>query len=129
VTDVEWFLLVDEGTRNGKAKDNATTIGGGWQSGLLTAGGAGVSTQKVGYSQDAGLFAQGRAACTAGMVNWTPQTSSSSSTTTGGKATKANKHKSKSHSKSKTGSKSKSKPAGTGSGSSKHPKPPKPHRL
>jgi hypothetical protein len=129
VTDVEWFLLVDEGTRNGKAKDNATTIGGGWQSGLLTAGGAGVSTQKVAYTQDAGLFAQGRAACTAGMVNWTPQTSSSSSTTTGGKATKANKHKSKSHSKSKTGSKSKSKPAGTGSGSSKHPKPPKPHRL
>lgn len=72
VTDVEWFLLVDEFTRNGKDA-NGTTIGGGWQSGMLTAGGEGKSTPKPVYGQDAPLFAQGRAACTAGMVNWTPK--------------------------------------------------------
>lgn len=73
VTDVEWFLLVDEATRNGRDQ-NGNSIGGGWQSGLLTAGGQGVSTPKVAYTQDAPFFAAGRSACTAGMVNWTPQT-------------------------------------------------------
>ena len=73
VTDVEWFLLVDEPTRNGKDKTNTTSLGGGWQSGLLTAGGQGISTPKPAYAQDAPLFAEGRSACTAGMVNWTPQ--------------------------------------------------------
>jgi len=104
VTDVEWFLLVDEATRNGKAKDNATTIGGGWQSGLLTAGGAGVSTQKIGYTQDAGLFAQGRSACTAGMVNWTPTVApaagkTTTTTTTGGTSAPPGKGKGKSKGK------------------------------
>jgi cell division septation protein DedD len=123
VTDVEWFLLVDEATRNGKAKDNSTTIGGGWQSGLLTAGGHGVSTEKVGYTQDAPFFAQGRAACTAGMVNWTPQTSSTSGgkTTTAAGKSKSAKHHAKKKAKTKTKSKTKT-----------HPKPkkkPTPHRL
>jgi hypothetical protein len=38
----------------------------------MTAGGQGVSTPKIAYTQDAPLFAAGRAACTAGMVNWHP---------------------------------------------------------
>ena len=97
VTDVEWFLLVDEATRNGKDQ-NGKTIGGGWQSGLLTAGGEGVSTEKVAYTQDAPFFAQGRAACTAGMTNWTPlaaSTSGSGGKTIGGKSGKPAKHKAK----------------------------------
>jgi hypothetical protein len=75
VTDVEWFLLVDEPTRSGRDEANTKSIGGGWQSGFLTAGGEGVSTQKVAYAQDAFLFSEGRSACAAGMVNWTPQAS------------------------------------------------------
>jgi hypothetical protein len=71
VTDVEWFLLVDEPTRNGRDKDG-TPIGGGWQSGLLTAGGEGVSTPKTAYAAVTPLFAEGRAACTAGVTNWLP---------------------------------------------------------
>ena len=42
VTDVELFLLIDEIYRNGKDA-NGVVRGGGWQSGLLTAGGQGVS--------------------------------------------------------------------------------------
>ncbi|HEY2541848.1 MAG TPA: hypothetical protein VGH92_02235, partial [Gaiellaceae bacterium] len=76
VTDVEWFLLVDEPTRDGHDA-NGNYIGGGWQSGLLTAGAAGVSTPKLAYAQDAALFAAGRSACTAGMVTWTPTASNS----------------------------------------------------
>ncbi len=72
VTDVEWFLLVDEQTRNGKGKDG-TRLGGGWQSGLLTAGGPGMSTPKLAYTLDAPLFAAGRSACTTGFVSWTPK--------------------------------------------------------
>lgn len=72
VTDVEWFLLVDEPTRNGRARDGVTYLGGGWQSGLLTAGGQGVSTPKPAYSADAPLFAAGRTACTAGFTSWAP---------------------------------------------------------
>jgi hypothetical protein len=84
VTDVEWFLLIDEPTRNGKDQTGAT-IGGGWQSGLLTAGGQGVSTPKPAYSADAPLFSAGRAACTAGLTSWTP------SATKAAKAVKAPK--------------------------------------
>jgi hypothetical protein len=72
VTDVEWFLLVDETTRNGRTQDGTTYMGGGWQSGMMTAGGTGVSTPKLVYTQDSPLFAEGRAACTAGFVSWTP---------------------------------------------------------
>lgn len=77
VTDVEWFLLIDEATRSGKDQ-TGKSIGGGWQSGFLTAGGEGVSTEKVSYTADAPLFAQGRSACTTGMVHWTPSGAASS---------------------------------------------------
>jgi hypothetical protein len=78
VTDVEWFLLVDEPTRDGKDQ-SGNFIGGGWQSGFLTAGGKGVSTPKLAYTQDAPLFAQGRAACTGAQISWSPSTSSTGS--------------------------------------------------
>lgn len=87
VTDVELFLLVDEATRNGKDR-NGNVLGGGWQSGLMTAGGAGVSTPKLAYTQLAPLFAQGRAACAGPRVNWTPLGAGSTgggSTSSGGK--------------------------------------------
>ena len=71
VTDVEWFLLVDEATRDGR-NQAGNIVGGGWQSGLLTAGGEGVSTPKLAYAQDAPLFAQGRAACTGPEISWSP---------------------------------------------------------
>jgi len=71
VTDVEWFLLIDEATRNGRDQ-NGNVIGGGWQSGFLTAGGQGVSTPKASYQADAPFFAEGRKACTATIVRWKP---------------------------------------------------------
>jgi len=74
VTDVEWFLLVDEMTRNGRSADGTSVLGGGWQSGLLTAGGPGVSTPKVAYAQVAPYLAAGRSACTAGLHLWAPST-------------------------------------------------------
>jgi hypothetical protein len=92
VTDVEWFLLVDESTRNGKDKIGKT-IGGGWQSGLLTAGGEGVSTPKAAYASDAPLFAEGRAACTSGMTHWSPLAASKAAKGKG----KPGKSKSKGH--------------------------------
>ena len=73
VTDVELFLLVDEKYRNGK-DETGKVVGGGWQSGLLTAGGEGVSQPKVAYTQDAPLFAEGRAACAGPMTQWAPAT-------------------------------------------------------
>jgi hypothetical protein len=71
VTDVELFLLVDERYRNGH-DETGKVVGGGWQSGLMTAGGEGVSTPKIAYAQDAPVFAAGRAACTARLVRWSP---------------------------------------------------------
>jgi hypothetical protein len=75
ITDVELFLLVDEKYRNGK-DETGKVVGGGWQSGLLTAGGEGVSMPKLAYTQDAPLFAAGRAACTGPMISWSPSTDS-----------------------------------------------------
>jgi hypothetical protein len=73
VTDVGLFLLVDEKYRNGKDA-NGVTLGGGWQSGLLTAGGEGVSQPKKAYTDASLTFDRdmGRAACHAGMTTWTP---------------------------------------------------------
>lgn len=84
VTDVELFLLIDEATRDGKSADGTSVIGGGWQSGLLTAGGEVLSTPKLAYSAVAPLFAQGRTACAGGLVSWAPGAPGSSGTTTGG---------------------------------------------
>jgi len=60
VTDVELFLLVDEQQLSG------------WQSGLLTAGGKGVSRAKPAYGALGPVFGAGRGACTAGAVAWMP---------------------------------------------------------
>ncbi|HEV7132956.1 MAG TPA: hypothetical protein VGN27_04380 [Gaiellaceae bacterium] len=107
VTDVEWFLLVDEATRDGRDQ-NGNVIGGGWQSGFLTAGGQGVSAPKADYSQDAPLFAQGRAACTGQQILWTPQGASTGNGGTHGKKPVVHKpvhkkpvHKKPSHKKPK----------------------------
>jgi hypothetical protein len=77
VTDVALFLLVDEKYRNGK-DETGTVVGGGWQSGLLTAGGEGVSQPKLAYSDASLTFDRdsGRAACHGGMTSWTPKTGS-----------------------------------------------------
>ena len=79
VTDVELFLLVDEKYRNGK-DETGKVVGGGWQSGLLTAGGEGVSQPKLAYGQDGPLFGKGRAACAGPLTTWSP----SGSAATGG---------------------------------------------
>jgi hypothetical protein len=71
VVGVQLFLLVDEKYRNGRNESN-TYVGGGWQSGLVTAGGEGVSVQKSSYAQSAPLFAAGRAACTGPLISWSP---------------------------------------------------------
>lgn len=72
VTDVELFLLGDEATRNGRSQDGGTVLGGGWQSGLLTAGGQGVAQPKPAYAALASDFGAGRAACKGPLVSWTP---------------------------------------------------------
>ena len=71
VVGVQLFLLADEKYRNGR-DETGKYIGGGWQSGLMTAGGDGVSTAKRAYSQLAPLFAEGRAACAGAMISWVP---------------------------------------------------------
>ncbi|MEP6811867.1 MAG: hypothetical protein ABI990_02640 [Actinomycetota bacterium] len=71
VVGVQLFLLVDEKYRNGRNESN-TYVGGGWQSGLVTAGGEGVSQQKSSYAKTAPIFAAGRAACAGPMISWSP---------------------------------------------------------
>jgi len=71
VVGVQLFLLVDEKYRDGR-DESGNYVGGGWQSGLLTAGGAGVSQPKLAYTSDAPLFAQGRAACAGPLISWSP---------------------------------------------------------
>jgi hypothetical protein len=71
VVGVQLFLLVDEKYRNGRNESN-TYVGGGWQSGLVTAGGEGVSQQKSSYAKTAPIFAAGRAACAGPMIAWSP---------------------------------------------------------
>ena|GEM_PF-6811862 len=70
VVSVELFLLEDEKYRDGR-DENGNYVGGGWQSGLLTAGGDGVSQPKLAYTEDAPLFADGRSACAGPLVRWT----------------------------------------------------------
>jgi hypothetical protein len=71
VVGVQLFLLVDEMYRNGRDRSNKY-VGGGWQSGLVTAGGEGVSQQKSSYATSASLFGLGRAACAGRMTSWSP---------------------------------------------------------
>jgi hypothetical protein len=87
IATVNWFLLVDESTRDGKDSSGAT-VGGGWQSGLLTAGGKGVSTPKQAYSALAADWAAGRGACRGKQIAWKPN---GSATGKGGKAPKGGK--------------------------------------
>jgi len=82
VTDVELFLLVDEKYRNGK-DETGKVVGGGWQSGLLTAGGEGVSQPKLAYSQDGPVFGKGRAACVGPLTAWSPAGSTATGATGG----------------------------------------------
>jgi hypothetical protein len=71
VVSVQLFLLADEKYRNGH-DETGKYIGGGWQSGLLTAGGDGVSMPKRAYALDGPLFSQGRSACSGPTVAWAP---------------------------------------------------------
>jgi hypothetical protein len=71
VVGVQLFLLIDEKYRNGR-DETGKYMGGGWQSGLLTAGGEGVSQPKLAYAQAAPLFAAGRAACAGPLISWAP---------------------------------------------------------
>ena len=64
-------MLVDERYRNGRDESGAY-VGGGWQSGLVTAGGDGVAQEKSSYAPSAALFGDGRAACTSQLVSWSP---------------------------------------------------------
>ena len=74
VVGVQLFLLVDEKYRNGRDESGAY-LGGGWQSGLVTAGGDGVSQPKSSYAPSAALFGAGREACTGQLVAWSPSAS------------------------------------------------------
>jgi hypothetical protein len=74
VVGVQLFLLVDETFRNGRDA-TGKYMGGGWQSGLVTAGGDGVSSQKLAYGASAPLFAAGRSACSGQMISWSPSKS------------------------------------------------------
>jgi hypothetical protein len=71
VVGVQLFLLVDEKYRNGR-DETSKYVGGGWQSGLVSAGGEGVSQAKSSYAKAAPLFGAGRSACTGGLVSWSP---------------------------------------------------------
>ncbi len=93
VADVELFLLVDETYRNGR-DENGTFLGGGWQSGLLTAGGPDVSQPKLAYGQLADDWGAGRGACSGALIKWAPGSSHAA-----GKATA--KPKPKAHTKHK----------------------------
>jgi hypothetical protein len=67
VVGVQLFLLVDEKYRNGR-DETGSYVGGGWQSGIVTATGA----HKAAYGASAPLFAAGRAACGGPMISWAP---------------------------------------------------------
>jgi polysaccharide biosynthesis protein PslG len=83
ITTVNWFGLVDETSRDGRDRAG-TAYGGGWQAGLMTAGGEGVSQAKQAYAALASDFAAGRGACKGKLIAWTPTTSGGSTGSTGG---------------------------------------------
>jgi hypothetical protein len=83
IATVNWFLLVDESTRDGK-DGSGTQIGGGWQSGLVTAGGQSLSTPKPAYSALAPIWLKGSGACAGGQINWKPSTAGRSTDSNGG---------------------------------------------
>jgi hypothetical protein len=113
VATVNLFLLVDEKYRNGR-DETGKVVGGGWQSGLLTAGGEGVSTPKQAYTALASDFAAGRGACHGKLISWTPD----GATGGAGKGAKGGKGK-----PGKLGKGSK----GKGKTKAGPKKPPKPH--
>jgi hypothetical protein len=76
IATVNWFNLVDETSRDGRDR-SGLAYGGGWQAGLLTAGGEGVSVAKQAYTGAAPDFALGRAACKGAQITWSPAGSSS----------------------------------------------------
>jgi hypothetical protein len=83
VSTVNWFGLVDETSRDGRDR-SGTAYGGGWQAGLMTAGGEGVSQAKQAYAALAPDFALGRAACKGPLIAWSPKGSANSAGSTGG---------------------------------------------
>jgi hypothetical protein len=90
VTSVQLFLLADEKYRNGRDADG-NPLGGGWQSGLLTAGGSGVSAPKLAYSQVGADFLAGRSACTGQMISWSPASAKGGKGSKGGTSGKGGK--------------------------------------
>ena len=100
VVSVQLFLLADEKYRNGKDA-NGTQLGGGWQSGLLTAGGEGVSQPKAAYAQVGPDFAAGRGACHGQLINWSPSTQGTKPTDPAGSGGPTAKPKPKAKAKQK----------------------------
>jgi hypothetical protein len=83
IVSVQLFLLMDEPYRNGR-NEAGQSVGGGWQSGLITTGGEGKSKPKQAYSQVASDFSAGRSACQGPMINWQPKGGTGSSGGSGG---------------------------------------------
>lgn len=99
IATVNWFGLVDETSRDGRDQ-SGNAYGGGWQAGLLTAGGQGVSTPKLAYTGASPDWALGRAACKGPQITWAPDKSSSGAGSGGTTAKKTppphkTKHKTK----------------------------------
>ncbi|HET8777747.1 MAG TPA: CHAP domain-containing protein [Candidatus Limnocylindria bacterium] len=83
VTDISLLPLQDESSRNGRDPSGTTVLGGGWQSGLLTAGSPGKAKQRLAYGVVAQLAHQGRAACTGPTVATSPVAPTIKATVTG----------------------------------------------
>jgi hypothetical protein len=69
IATVNWFGLVDETSRDGRDQ-SGSAYGGGWQAGLLTAGGETVSTAKQAYTAAAVDWSLGRGACKRRQIAW-----------------------------------------------------------
>jgi hypothetical protein len=88
IVSVQLFLLVDEPYRNGR-NETGQVVGGGWQSGLLTAGGESASKPKAAYTQNASDFSAGRSACQGALIDWKPNGGGSSAGGGSAKSTSA----------------------------------------